>query len=45
MPRPMIKPSEPKSPPDPERAFWLAIYRAVLAVAEAIKRYKLHGAD
>lgn len=28
---------------DPERAFWLAIYRAVLAIAEAIKAYKLGG--
>lgn len=28
---------------DPERAFWLALYRAVLAIAEAIKTYKLGG--
>lgn len=26
-----------------ERAFWLAVYRALMAVAAAIKRYKLGG--
>lgn len=26
---------------DPEQLFWLAIYRAVMAIADAIKRYKL----
>lgn len=34
----------PRAPSsDPERAFWLALYRAVLAIAEAIKTYKLGG--
>lgn len=26
---------------DTDRLFWLALYRAVMAIADAIKRYKL----
>jgi len=28
-----------------DRAFWLAIYRAIMAIAAAIKRYKLIDID
>jgi hypothetical protein len=28
-----------------DRLFWLAIYRAVMAIAAAIKRYKLDTVD
>jgi hypothetical protein len=28
-----------------DHLFWLAVYRAVMALAAAIKRYKLQGED
>jgi hypothetical protein len=31
--------------PDPDRAFWLAVYRGLMAIAAAIKRYKLDEID
>jgi len=30
---------------DSDRAFWLAVYRAVCAIAKAIKRWKLGGKE
>ena len=36
----------PQAPPsNNDRLFWLAIYRAVMAIAAAIKRYKLAQVD
>ena len=34
-------PDSAKKPPDPDRLFWQAMYRAIMAVAAAIKQYKL----
>jgi hypothetical protein len=30
---------------DSDRAFWLAVYRGLMAIAAAIKRYKIEESD
>jgi hypothetical protein len=30
---------------NPDRAFWLAVYRGLMAIAAAVKRYKLGEVD